>query len=487
MWSVFGRHLSIGAIARTLWYLILRAFGQRAPSVWDKTTADTARYGDADLDPLRSVDDPSADAVVIAIMDDAAAGQGDALPARILAGEQLLNTIRDHDLLDPAHYPPFAASVISAWMAQVGQLPPDLDDARLRRASDFFTRYSFLIALVFASSSLLEAYACPKGVRSLASTDYLIRETHRRLAETMQWVLLVEDRASWTNGTAAAAMLKIRLMHATIRQLIYLLVRQKGRTWNIEAVGVPICGEDLLGMLMGFAAVPVRDLPQLGVDVTLAEAEDHLYLWRVVGRFLGVDERLMPRTLAEAKGLIDRVKERQQGYGPEGHSFALALLAFHASIDPGLERYALRLMRDLVGQRVCDFLGIDATEFPNASLPIVPRPRPLIQDVAVGVLRTVLRDPLSDRIGLPQPGTGGAHFRRVDVPGTGAARAARAALTRRRTAELWGQALLSRRKIETAEYSRERPYVIPDDMAARWDAKHKGWRDSAERLARRVS
>lgn len=475
--SVFSHWLDPRVLLGTLWHLLLRALGVRGSSLWDHTTAATDRYGDHALQRLRNISDPSADAVVTEILDEAAIGASDPLQARITAGIHLLNDVRSRTELDPAQH-----VAIGQWMAAFGALPFDIEHARLQRASHFFAENSFLIALIFGTSSLLEAYACPMGIRSLASTDQLILAVERRLAETMQWVLFVESYNSWTSGRAVAAILKIRLMHATIRQLIYLRSRQTNTPWPTAEIGVPICGEDLLGMLMGFAALPIRDLPKLGVGVRSADAEDHLYLWRIVGRFLGVNEELMPVSLAEAKGLVERVKTRLQGEGPKGWEFASALIGFHTAVSPGLARYGRRLMHDLVGDQVSAWLRIKPEGFANAR---VPHPVPLIRDLTFGAVRAVLRDPISDRIGVPRPGSGGDRFD-WDVPATAAVRSAHAALERRGTAELWGKAMLGRERIESSGYHRS-GYEIPADMAASWERSDRNWRRAAERLAPRTA
>jgi mpaB/rubber oxygenase-like protein len=482
--SVFKR-FDPWALVSLVAHLILRVLGVRAPSLWNRTKAATQRYPDDTLLGLRATADPDADKVVSTIVDAAAGGQADQPQVRITAARQLLTTIGANIVLDPADHPPAARAAIAEWMASVGPMPPDLDDVRLRRASEFFARNSFVIALVFGTSSLLEAYACPRGVCSLAATDDLVRDTHRRLAETMQWVLLVEDRANWSSGKVMAAILKIRLMHATIRQLIHLFTQLSGNPWQLAELGEPVCGMDLLGMLMGFGATPIRDLPKLGVNVSREDAEAHLYLWSIIGRYIGVNEYLIPKTLAEAKGLVERVKALEQHEGPDGEAFAKALIGFHLAISPGLDSYATHLIQDLVGSRVCSLLKIDPKHFADATI-AVPRPLPLIRDLTLGMLRAVLPGRIKEMISLPPDGQSAEPFN-VDLPGTAVVKKAHEALKRRKTAELWGEALLVPGVVSTPVYSRPKKYEIPAEIAERWDKKDPRWREGRERLASRLA
>jgi hypothetical protein len=142
-------------------------------------------------------------------------------------------------------------------------------------------------------------------------------------------------------------------MHGAIRWLI-----PRRTAWDTAELGVPINGEDLLGMLMGFSGVVIRDLATLGVNQRAEDVEDFLYLWRVVGELIGAEPDLLPTSLGEALALIAAIKRRQQRPTREGQTMALALLDFHRSFLHQLEPLGVWAMRLLAGDLACDMVGL---------------------------------------------------------------------------------------------------------------------------------
>lgn len=405
----------------------------RAASIWDAASPSRAtRYSDRALDQLRRRADEDADRVVREVADEAAAGGADPDDARLVAVRDLLTTLVAAPYVVPERLPARAR----AWLSQI-TLSRDVDRPRLARAYDFFARNAFLITLILGTSALLEAYACPNGMRVLEFTQRLRRDPYRRLSETLQWALLVEDPNGFEpHGRAMAAILKVRLMHAAIR---YLAAKQSH--WDAASLGEPICAEDLLGMLMGFSGVVMRDLPKLGVAVTSAEAEDHIYLWNVVGELLGAETEFLPRSIAEARELVEAIKRRQQGPSAIGSEFTAALVEFHRALMPGeiFDDLALSVMRRLVGPALSDMLA-------------VPSGEPAVEPMSMSQIEE-----------KPTP-------------------------------EDWGEALISREAITVPSRVRggsllyeRRGYEIPAALEERWDRERPRWREAHRRLRGRRS
>lgn len=415
------------------------------PSIWATVTlVPSKRYSDAALDTLRQRGDPRVDAVIRDVADDAARGAADPRAARETAVRALMGTLASGPYVVPGTLP----APIEDWLQKGMTLPTDVDQQRMESASEFFVSNAFLISLIYGTSSLLEAYACPRGMRVLAFTQKLRQDPYRRLSETLQWALMIEDPEGLkAQGHALAAIAKVRLMHGSIR---YLASQQPD--WDQRSLGVPINVEDLLGTLMSFSAIVIRDLPKLGVEVAEHHAEDRVYFWNVVGRMLGIDADLLPRSLEDAREIVETIKRRQQdpsvqqavpqGY-EEGKRFAAALVEFHRSLMPGerFDNIALRVMRRVAGDELCDLLDI----------------------------------PRLDGTPVPPPDRYDDNTIAVD----------------------WGDALITRQQIEVPgdtvrgglwsppRYRRERPYEIPEAMKTRWDRERSDWREAPSRLANR--
>lgn len=305
------------------------------------------RYTDRLLDDLRREGDPVPDRLVAELARDGLIGDVNALLRRLVGNDQAIPVA----LPDP----------IETWLAETRGLPAWADRDRLDRGSAFFVEHGLLITLILGTSSLVECYAAQMGCKVLAFSYRLGHTPYRRIAETTQWVLwIIGPEAFHDTGQAIPAIQKVRLMHAAIRHLI----RQTGR-WPEDELGVPICQEDLVGTLLAFSQVVLRDLARLGVEVDEAEADDFAYFWRVVGEMLGIRPDIIPRGTAEALDLGERIARRHQGPSPEGIALTRALLEFHADLIPGkrFDGVVPALVRELVGDRLADWMEVPRTRW----------------------------------------------------------------------------------------------------------------------------
>lgn len=123
---------------------------------------------------------------------------------------------------------------------------------------------------------------------------------------------------------------------------------------------MPINQEDLAGTLMTFVWGTLDGLEKLGVHPTAEAKEHYLTAWRFVGRLMGLEESLIPSTMAEAEHLKQRIEDRQIGPSPEGRELTKALLDMmeQNSELPPLKAMPSALMRHFLPENVSDFLGI---------------------------------------------------------------------------------------------------------------------------------
>jgi hypothetical protein len=318
------------------------------------------KYTNADLNERRNVGDPAADKVIAGIAETA---NGDA--AKLAAIQYLYDTLKDRkhfDLEDFAGKPYY--DKLSDWSKTIALKDPDM--VALNRAATFFKTHLFKVMVILSTSALLEAYACAKGVQVLAATEYLSKDTNRRLKETLQFVMYVNAPDAFDEGRGGkglAAIKKIRLMHAAIRWMVPVKAKEN---WKADW-GTPINVEDLLGMLMGFSCVVIRDLPELDVTLTSEEAADHIGLWNEVGLLLGAPKELLPADLGEALALMGAVKSRQQGSSVAGKKMTDALLAYHASLLGDFYEVGTGAMRRLAGDYICDMLGVPYSDYAGHS------------------------------------------------------------------------------------------------------------------------
>lgn len=325
----------------------------RAPSL-------ERRFGAHRLDRLEhflGAGDPLADAAVDALaplpraeqqrlVDALVEGRRDGLPDALGALESSLSTI------------PF-------WV--------DLD--RASRGGRVVLRAGVLAGLVLGFKSLVLGYCSPAGNKPLVASGRLLEDVPRRLAETSRFfeaVSLPDGMARRAPGFAATV--RVRLMHARIRQAL-----RRASRWQPDAWGLPINQYDMAGTVLMFSSVLLDGLATLGFEATPAEQEDVLHLWRWVGHVMGVDPELLCSTRAEADALWTLLEETQAA--PDDDSRALT----HALIGGGRERgvpeawvrFGYALCRRLVGPRYAGPLGLPADAWALAPALVSPLVRSL--------------------------------------------------------------------------------------------------------------
>lgn len=332
------------------------------------------RYRDEVLDPLRKIGDKHTDDLIEAIaLTDPAPAQaqssgtgspagGSNNPQAGQAAEEPQNpAVRDFYklLLDKRKFEigDFGAKAykgdLDNWVNAI-PTPPASYVPRLQRAGKFFHDNLVKIMVILSTSSLLEAFASEKGVRVLSSTKRFSDNPSRRLYESLQFVLYANEPDGFTKtGNAVNAILRVRLMHGCIRWTL----RNEAK-WRSDLFGVPINGEDLLGMQMGFSGLIIRDLPKLWKKVTLEEAEDHIFLWNVVGQLLGAPMQWRAANIGEALALIMAVERRQQGPSDRGRLMTDRLLDFHRARLGRFYPVGLYLMHRLAGEHICKMLEV---------------------------------------------------------------------------------------------------------------------------------
>ena len=90
------------------------------------------------------------------------------------------------------------------------------------------------------------------------------------------------------------------------------------------------------------------------------EAEAFLHLWKVVGHYMGVDPRLLPRNVADGEALMEHIRATQWQASPEGAQLATALVGLMSKFLPGraLDGLPIAMMRELAGDHCADLLGL---------------------------------------------------------------------------------------------------------------------------------
>ncbi|KFU82128.1 hypothetical protein SAMN04489729_1644 [Amycolatopsis lurida] len=293
------------------------------------------------LEMLKYQGDPLADAVVAELVAD----------ERTTAVNEVLAHFRDNDQPIPEELP----ESVRRYLIETDAPPGWTDLERVAGAYEFFVDDGMHVASVLSFGAMVNCYAQPRPSRVLSLTHRL-NQPHRRLSETSQFVLNLMGRDPFgSGGSFVPTIQKTRLIHAAVRYFI-----TRCGAWDVEADGIPLCQQDMLGALLIFSVQVIDGMRRMGITVTDREAEDYYYVWRVTGAMLGIPAEAMPGTLREAQALNAELVEVSYGPSPEGIELTRNLLRLYENLVPGkaFDGVVAAMVRQVVTPEVADWLEV---------------------------------------------------------------------------------------------------------------------------------
>lgn len=367
---------------------------------------------DALLDAMQYEADPLADRTMSAILHPAgeaaprplAAEHRDAWQRIGIVNQQIAQWTDNASVADWAPHgsgvPDDVAQALRRYLDAASALPDWADRAKIRRAEDLFMQQGVLSCTLLFCASLPECYMVPSLAEVLQTTGQLEQHTEYRIRATGAMIFPVMMRGGLTDpsGAGVAQVLKVRLIHATIRHLILrgspedalaslagarrvrglgvvppLMRARAGMSmhealfshgWKLGEDGLPCNQEELAYTLLTFGYVPLRGMRTLGVGLSRADEEATLHAWNVMGHFVGVRRELMAETMDEAEALFERIQARGRRHPVEPDcrpELAGALMQTMASVIPWrLARpFPVLLTRRLCGRAASRELGLD--------------------------------------------------------------------------------------------------------------------------------
>lgn len=277
--------------------------------------------------------------------------------------------------------------VLHDYLQQAAHLPDWADPAKVARAEELFMSHGALSCTLLFCASLPECYVLPQLASVLHIAGQLEAHTEHRIRQTAAMVFPVMLRGGLMSpqGTGVAQVLKVRLIHATIRHLILrgnpaqvrgrVPRRQRGTPssmhqamadhgWDVEATGVPCNQIELAYTLLTFSYVFLRGMRQLGLRLSSEDEEAYLHAWNVMGHVLGIRREWMAHTMDEAAALFDRIQARARTVivTPDARpALGRALMNTMANTIhvPVLRHVPVPLTQWLIGRQTARDIGVD--------------------------------------------------------------------------------------------------------------------------------
>ena len=362
-----------------------------------------------DLDKMQWVADPHADDAIEAILGASTAPRTAERLRRLDELNAVVRTWQDNAGV--------AAWRTDARLAELGigeplqryvtaaqPLPPWADRDRIARAETMFMDYGALSLTTLFCASLPECYVVPDLAAVLHATGQLEERAEHRIRTTgaMIFPVMMPGGLTRPDGNGIAQILKVRLIHATVRNLILraspeaaiarlnsangaegavlipMLARiQPGDSmhralhvhgWDLEACALPNNQEELAYTLLTFSYVFLRSMRRLGIAFTNAQEEDYLHAWNVAGHFLGIRRELMADTMDPAADLFARMQARGRAdVAKHSHpddprpQLGAALMDAMKSVIPDgpFKSFPVLLTRRLIERASAKDLGLD--------------------------------------------------------------------------------------------------------------------------------
>ncbi len=274
-------------------------------------------------------------------------------------------------------------SALREFIADVERVPDWVDFEQINDGALAYQRFGVVGMIVLGARALLNGYHSSAAVKPLMMTGELTQNVQPRLARTARFVSDATQRHGLRQGNPGwETSVRVRLIHAYVRRQCLA-----SPEWRTDEWGLPVNQADLFGTLLEFSLLMMEGVRALGFDLTEAEANAILALWRYEGHLSGVDPWLLEHLENEAA--TQRIGEliHMVQPGPDEDSIALAnaLLGVPGenspqNVPPALARALIRfhngLARALNPPEIADDLGLPDDLWKYAHVPTRALVRP---------------------------------------------------------------------------------------------------------------
>lgn len=233
---------------------------------------------------------------------------------------------------------PAVAAALQDYLARGSALPAWTDPAKVARAEALFMAEGPLSCTLLFCASLPQCYVLPYLAKVLHASGQLEARTEYRVRQTAAMVFPVMMKGGLLDpsGSGIAQVLKVRLVHASIRHLILRgdpalanaavppgapASRQSGmhqallaQGWDVAAAGLPCNQVDLAYTLLTFSYVFLSGMRTMGLGLSRQDEEAYLHAWNVMAHVLGVRSDLMAHTMEEAQVQFERIQTWGQAH-----------------------------------------------------------------------------------------------------------------------------------------------------------------------------
>ncbi|MFE5396203.1 oxygenase MpaB family protein [Streptomyces sp. NPDC056568] len=316
----------------------------------------SAAYVTEEMDKASKAGDPEADQLVSDLIDRQEVDGVNAL-------FRTVGTLQHGQ--DRSHLPPRLAEFLEKAEAE----PPGWNSADVKAAQKFFSRHKGEVAMLQGTVGLIGTYLSPTGAFTLRSTGRLggVEGPGRRLSQSSRLFIDMDKPDAMTSGRLAADVTKVRLVHASVRQL-----HKKSGKWEYAKWGEPVSQKYTTGAACVFSVQILEAMRHLGIDVSTDDAHGFMCAWHYVNHYLGTPEKwLLPKDADEVDRLWRKEREREWQKTEDGVHMTAQAVTYYKQFLPGPSHDAfLAMVRHALTDKYADMAGLPRGVLDLAAKPL---------------------------------------------------------------------------------------------------------------------
>jgi hypothetical protein len=271
--------------------------------------------------------------------------------------------------------------VLQQFWDEVHSVPEWVDWEQIERGQKFFARYALANSTAFAlqgfirensvrfhtpsiiSFVLRTIQASPGIAEVFARTGgFAIKNLLSRVIETFTWVVQVTTslESIQPGGEGHTSTIRVRLLHASVRQRILKLAASRPEYFPVEKYGAPVNDLDSMHAIVLFCCMPMWDsFPKMGIYPSKQEITDFIALFRYISYVTGTPNEYF-ETPEKAKAVMETMFLYELEPNKTSKILAHNFIAWlEGQPPPYLSRDFMEAgCRWMNGHEICDALGL---------------------------------------------------------------------------------------------------------------------------------
>ncbi|MFI0914821.1 oxygenase MpaB family protein [Streptomyces abikoensis] len=266
---------------------------------------------------------------------------------------------------DYSNLPPRLAD----FLKQTEAPPPGWTDADSTAIEGFFRHHHGTASMLQGTVGLIGTYLSPTGAFTLRSTGRLggVDGPGRRLSQSSRLFIDMGNAGATRDGTLAANVTKVRLVHASVRQL-----HKKSGVWDYAKWGEPVPQKYTTGAICVFSVQILEAMKNLGIDVSKDDANGFMRAWYYVNHYLGTPKKWMvSKDADETTRLWKQVRDNEWKKTDDGVFMTKQALDFYKKFYPGPVHDAfVAMIRHALTDKYADMAGLPKSALDLAAQPL---------------------------------------------------------------------------------------------------------------------